>query len=637
MLSRQITKSLSLYKSETRHVLSGVEKQYGKTVHMVKLENDSRIYTIIPKYSNNVIIEVIVIYQDLVTMKFDFRTIVKFKKHQPSFGFNVKWAEGLLDLEPGTELESGTVLATTESIDDFGNLNVGTNVNVAFTSHLETAEDAFIISEPCRNKFAYDKETEHVAKLNSNDIPLNLYGTIDKPMVLPKVGDKVPGSGYIFASRKFNNEKLLTQFTKKSLTKLDPMFDDCLAVRDHGGVVSDIVVTFNKQAYKRPIMPELEEQLFHYVRQQESYEDAFIKAGRDIASEYGYGAKFDNELHAEQVRLRMLRHPGIRPIKKKSTLETFNIKIKVKHHLLPNKSYKLASYSGHKGIISDIWPEERMPVDIDGNRADLLLFSGSTIGRMNVGGLYEQYINGAVVKVSKVIRDNFNTWGVDKTYNYLLGFLKLFGNEQYEHFLSLDNFDRNEVLEDICKTSVYVYLPVDNDKLIMDITIDIANSKEYRPPKGPVSFVSEGEKVITNDSILIAPMHLMLLSKTGSTWLSVSSPKLNHYGIPTAPQGSSSRGLTWSPNPVRFGNTEFRLYAAYGSPELLVMIKERANSLEVQRLVYRNILKADKPTDIEDVAPTSEVPYGSDIIVNLISNVLGTFGIGLGYVNKGWE
>lgn len=49
----------------------------------------------------------------------------------------------------------------------------------------------------------------------------------------------------------------------------------------------------------------------------------------------------------------------------------------------------------NKGIVIDVWDDDRMPVDALGNRADIIQDPASTISRMNIGRLYEQYISQA--------------------------------------------------------------------------------------------------------------------------------------------------------------------------------------------------------------------------------------------------
>jgi len=246
---------------------------------------------------------------------------------------------------------------------------------------------------------------------------------------------------------------------------------------------------------------------------------------------------------------------------------------------------------------------------------------------MNIGRVYEQYITGSVVETAQNILAFIDSGeNIQMVIEYFLRFMKIFDNGQYEHFLDYSINEMRDLFEDIRHTGMRVYLPTDNVKTADVITLEIANSI-YKTTKGKVSFVEDGDNIITKDNIIIAPMYMVLLSKIADTWLSVASPKLNHFGIPSSPTKTLQAKYAWSQTPVRFGNTEFRLLASYGSPELLINVKERANSISVQQEVYRRVLSADNPVDIEDVCPKEVIPYGTDTIIQVIDNVHRTFGL----------
>ena len=55
-----------------------------------------------------------------------------------------------------------------------------------------------------------------------------------------------------------------------------------------------------------------------------------------------------------------------------------------------------------------------MPVDEEGTRADIVMDSGGTVSRMNIGRLYEQYHNSAAKKAAAIIRSKANNQKINK-------------------------------------------------------------------------------------------------------------------------------------------------------------------------------------------------------------------------------
>lgn len=305
-----------------------------------------------------------------------------------------------------------------------------------------------------------------------------------------------------------------------------------------------------------------------------------------------------------------------------------------------------------KGVICKIAEPHEMPIDEEGNRADIVMDSNSTINRMNIGRLYELYINAsrrdvrkaickkigiapksihALTQVEEVFYSNKPLF--DECYNYLLGFYSIINTKMFEH-LGVKATDENKInhLAYIIKNDIYLYLPPENDKENLDIIDEL--EKHYKPVYGKVSYIgNSGERTNSVDNVRIGSMYIMLLEKTGDDYSAVSSGKLQIHGI----LSQLTKNDKYS-NPIRLqtirglGEAEFRVLAAYLKQHAAAEFADRNNSPATHREIVRNILKADKPTNIDSVINRKEFPYGGSKPINIVNHAL--FCGGVRFVHK---
>lgn len=295
-----------------------------------------------------------------------------------------------------------------------------------------------------------------------------------------------------------------------------------------------------------------------------------------------------------------------------------------------------------KGVIVKVVPDEMMPVDANGTRADIVMDNGSTISRMNVGRLQEQYVGAACWQVTYNIRKmanitkltlsdvrkqitsmyNTNLQLFQEIYNYVLGFLELVSPKQFIYYR--DRLSNEEKIDWIVHTMVkglYLFYPIGNE---IEHTQVIRNiQSKYPPVYGPVSYIdNSGKKVTTHENIRIAPLYIMLLEKIADDWSSTSSGKLQALGVLT-PATKSDKHSTPSRNtPVRtVGETEGRIFAGYCGREAIAEQMDRNNSPATHRYIYKTILNAEKPGNIPDAVNREHIPLGGIKPMQLINSI----------------
>lgn len=305
--------------------------------------------------------------------------------------------------------------------------------------------------------------------------------------------------------------------------------------------------------------------------------------------------------------------------------------------------------SKNKGIVIDVWDDDRMPVDALGNRADIIQDPASTISRMNIGRLYEQYISQASRQLKQHITnilinmddiDDLNSTidalpdnKVNELFTEVKDLLKLITNRQYLAYNKIkDIHTKKDILKEIVNEELYIFHSIDNEIPAYQIVENIENSR-FKVLIDKVTFKDVNGNLITSkEDILIGPMYTILLAKIADTWLSTASAKVNHFGLPTSISKAEKYRLPWRNSGTKIlSETETRLYASYADLELLAELKDRGTSIVAHENAYMNILDAPQPTNIDRVVDRVKIPYGVDKARETVDALMNAAGIKISY------
>lgn len=293
-----------------------------------------------------------------------------------------------------------------------------------------------------------------------------------------------------------------------------------------------------------------------------------------------------------------------------------------------------------------------MPVDSDGNRADIVMDLNARINRMNLGGLYEVYINAARRDLRKNIGKRLNIALGDKhahtlvdsiyhennalfneTYSHLMGFYKMISPLQYKWMAEeAPDVEKVNHLASVIKKNLYLYLPTNNTVEYLSFVKEIEKTT-YAPIYGKLTYRTKtGEVVTSNDPGRIGPMYTILLEKTGDDWSAIASGKVQNQGFLSRLTRNDKFASPTRNQPVRaFGESEFRILNAYGGARLVAELKDRNNNPTVHKEIVTNILDSPTPTAIDCVVDRDETPFGQSKDLQLVNHMLFCSGIELKY------
>ena len=283
------------------------------------------------------------------------------------------------------------------------------------------------------------------------------------------------------------------------------------------------------------------------------------------------------------------------------------------------------SLDSRKGVVCSIWPDADMPVDSAGNRAELMMDGDSTIKRMNVGRLYEHWVNACSRDVGNRVRQHLaNGTTIEEAWEYLLSYYRTVSP------LMGDAFDRGEYegtpefhVQKVVQNGVGLWIPPDNPANPIEM---VKLTRDYFPPTfGPVTY---GGGIVTRRPVLIGSLYMLVLEKTGVDWSGVSSAKLQHFGIPARVSNADKYATPGRNNPVRIlGEAEIRLLNAVVGSDVSADLLDQANSPTTHKVIVNRILTADKPTNIQRILDRKETPLGKSRSNLFVRHILECAGI----------
>lgn len=272
-----------------------------------------------------------------------------------------------------------------------------------------------------------------------------------------------------------------------------------------------------------------------------------------------------------------------------------------------------------------------MPVDAFGNRADVIMDGDSTVKRMNIGRVYEQYLNATGRMIANNLRSMAaNATSTEDMWQYLLSYYEVASPLYYSEDICVlqneEGFKENHLRTVMQSPVVPLRLPPNSpnigDKQIYELM------QKFPIEITPITYRgNSGNIVTTHDSHLIASMYIIMLEKIGADWAAISTAKRQHFGLLAKLTNADKNSRPWRGQSVRMvGEAEARLLSAYCGAEITSELLEIPNSPAATQEIVRTIIQAEQPMNIPCVLNRQRVAKGSSRAVNFVKHILGCAG-----------
>lgn len=640
-----------------RRIVTGIEREFGKYTFNKKIPVDAKIIKIIPKYraimGKGVLLDnplTTIVYEEDKTKRISMvqvtdNSLTIDTKHQ-HYGFKYKQTDAFKNLRQNSFVEAGTVLADSPNIDEDGDYRFGVETNVAFMSVPGIIEDGIVISEDYANRIKTKGFQERTFTFGNEYFPLNLFGNENEYKPFPDIGETIGDDGLLFALRSYDDILSPVEMSKRALVEPDVIFDK-LTYAVPGARIVDIKVHHNEMAKTFPTPTGMELQAKKYYEQEFTYHKTIVELYEELYKDQRENLSLSSEFHREIVysmgyigpeNVTSIKHYpesrrrdiyGTRVDKKyrRSDINDWMVTVQFEYDVIPDKGFKLTNTAGGKGVVCAVLPTEKMPIDKDGNRADIIYDGDSIIKRMNVGVLYEHFFNAASRDISKTVRSIM----VNKTpesYKAAWGLLEHYYSTVAPLMLDiLKGKDYKGTIEShvdaVVEDGIYLYMPTDNPIDVIEAVRKV--EQDFDMCIAPVTF---GDNIVSDKPVIIGSVYMLLLEKTATDWSAVSSAKLNHFGIPAKITKSDKYSSPGRNQPVRLaGESEVRLMNATVGSDMVANLLDQSNNPTSHKLVVEAILNAEKPTGIDKVIDRSEHPLGKSRPLQFVNHVMETGGI----------
>lgn len=645
MVGSHLGQALVLNGCETRRLLTGNEREFGRSTFSIKMPCNAEVIRVISKYrggigrgsiQNNPLD--VVVYEDMDTKELGIVRIPRYSIKHQHFGFRYKDTPARARLGTGAHIRAGTILADSPTIDEQGNYRFGLNVETAFMTVPGIIEDGIVISRSLQKRMSSKGYETRTASWGAKRYPLNLYGDGEEYRPFPEIGQKIRPDGLLFALRDYDELLGAVEMTPEALRRPDYNYDElCYAPGLNGRVVDVHIYRDHRLANLPPTPVGMEAQAKRYHDAQMYFYDQLLEVYNEQKRQRGSPPKITPEFHHLLVEaLKMRPNPArnkVNMLYKLDPMDEWRVEITYEYDVIPDDGAKITDIFGGKGVVCGVWEDEDMPVDANGVRADAIMDGHGTAKRMNVSRMYEQYINATSREVTRHVRsmDTSKKAGIEAAWEYLTGYYRLVSPEHYELITGPEyntGFEaRKEEVESVIRDGVYIWSPTNNSADPIE-SMNLLR-KHYPIHIGPLTYKGRsGRTVTTADPILIGSLYCIVLEKTGIDCSGVASAKLNHFGIPSKLTKRAKYTLPRKPTPIRAqGESETRLTAAVVGGDIMAELLEMSNNPRTHKNVVENIMRADRPTAIERVIDRSKVPPGGARITEMVKHQLRSMGV----------
>lgn len=653
---------VSLINPEKKLIKSGIEYELAKYINDVKSHKDVIVKAVIPRYRElgaDLVPSyfLLVQYEENSELWLDYIELESYKTHHSFFGYTLDFKETISNISYNSAIAKDTILAKTTSYADDGSYMFGVNANVVFMSHPSVSEDGYVISESFAKKCKFTAVTKRAINLTKDNLPVNLYGDATKFKFIPDIGQRVRSDGLLCAVRPRNDYFSISDLNDYNICEPDYTFDSLVYVPPGSKVIDVKIIrgNYNKSEYSSKITEQLDEYAFYLTNYYNSIISTYENTVNECKRLYGAGTvrispKLIRFIADSMVKIESMKNNRIKLVNRKVPIDQYRVEVVVLTELIPNIGYKMTDVHAAKGVICKILPDEQMPVDKNGNRADVITDAAATISRMNLGRAYEAYL-GSVSRDNRALLQKyfFAKYGQDKDkyhyiakedidyfYNFIKGLYSLINPDMVEFIDSLSTQGLVEHLIEVLFDDLYIYYPTDNEYNITDV-IDKIEKSQYRPLNAPVTYVDDlGRVVETKENIRIGKLYFMFLEKIANTYSAASSAKVNTFSFPIKGGNIDKHKYPHALSPTKtLGETETRIITSLGgSPELISELFDLTLNPATHKTVIRSILDSPVGYDPNFDIDRSIIPYGQTKSLTMLRHIFNVYGFDLNFAES---
>lgn len=437
MFGTHLEQRLGLINPQVPYIQTGHEMEFGLHSSSYTLaDRDYYVFDRVQKFTkqpNHHFFLICLDHQDRRICVFEKK---KYKHVTESYGYLYADDTVINFVEPGHTIVKGTPIMKSKAFDAHDNRMDGVNLLTAYTSLEENMEDAIIMSESAAKMLSSPLIKVVPIKLNDNNIPLNLYGDNNIYKAFPDIGEEIK-NGILCAVRSEKKEEALYTLSYNRLREI-MISDEKYTL---SGRIVDINVYCNNPAnlVDNPYYGQISQYYNDYLQMcQQIVQD--IEVGLSEYIEDGYVLDYDMQKLYSKCKGAL---NGKQYYTNGKAFSNLMLEIAVIDEIPIFRGDKCTNRYGGKGVVSRIYPNNRMPKTADGKIFDALLNLCGVYGRENGGQLFEISVSFISMKIVEYFRTDF--LGVDECIDMYLRLLQYTSPSMHAYMDKfLDNMSDDE-------------------------------------------------------------------------------------------------------------------------------------------------------------------------------------------------
>lgn len=287
-----------------------------------------------------------------------------------------------------------------------------------------------------------------------------------------------------------------------------------------------------------------------------------------------------------------------------------------------------------KGVVAEIRPDECMPVDKYGVRAEVIMTPASTLNRMNPSQFFEQFWN----RISDQVVYNAKKSNMDwkSAYQYFIGFCNDFRPAYAEALdtILLDSDARKKQWVEENMQNGYIRLLSAWTKARPYGYLDkIAKKYGYEPTtvtyKSTDEVTGKTETVTSTEPVLIGSKYFMYLGKIPDDAITaIEMSYVNQFETPIKPKSKRIKeqsliGIT----PQKFGEDEVcMLNMSLGDETVARMMCIHGSAPTVAKKLGATLLRSNEPTKLMSLDETTHDIIGQNRNCLIFADMMGAIG-----------
>lgn len=484
MFSVHYAQHVILNNPETPRYFTGYEKTFGKYLNSYQKSFGSyEIIAKIARHSSFPKMSYLLVLKKHGRDEYDTIKVSHYEKLSDNHGY-LRPFTYMDDKSVGSTINNDDIVYRANTLDEFGNYRYGVNAKTIYLLTPEVKEDSVVISESFAKRTSFNLVTKTEAVINKNDILCNMFGDINNYKPLLNIGETIPDNGILFATRKMDKRNISADFTDMALLK--PYYTDN-KFKGAGEIVDIDIKVNDLDELKSDIH---REQLLELYTDQFRYNQEIYNVLYPIVK--NQNNKVSTRLEQELFNATNYISPKIKYSSNTGNFDFAHITIYTAANTPLHSAMKMTNRCGAKAVIGKVWPDENMPVDINGVRADVICSSAGITGRANPDQTFEQLTN---FTSDEIVRRMQKCKTIEESIALEVDYLKTMSPEWGEFvnktYKSMSHKEKEAQLTELYndRLGLYMYNPPANHSVSFQLLKEVTT--KYKIKSHPVKMCRE--------------------------------------------------------------------------------------------------------------------------------------------------